>query len=115
MAQPKKKKPMKIFPAEKARTMTQVLGTISERTGLTKKDVSGVFEEMSAIIKADLGKKGPGVFTVPRLMKIKSVHKAKRPARKGVNPFTGVEMMFKAKPARNIIKVVPMKALKEMV
>ena len=48
-------------------------------------------------------------------MKIVKLHKPRRAARKGVNPFTGEEMMFKAKPAHNIVKVRPLKSLKEMV
>ena len=59
--------------------------------------------------------RGPGTFTVPGLMKIAKVHKPRRAARKGINPFTGEEMMFKAKPAHNVIKVRPLKSLKEMV
>ena len=67
------------------------------------------------MIKKDLGKRGPGVFTVPSLMKIKVVRKPATKARKGINPFTGEETVFKAKPARNVVKVLPLKALKEMV
>jgi len=67
------------------------------------------------LIESDIGKRGPGVFTVPGLMKIKVVRKPATKARKGINPFTGVEMMFKAKPARNVVKVQALKGLKEMV
>jgi nucleoid DNA-binding protein len=98
----------------KARTKSQIFGDISEKTGLTRKQVAGVFDEMAKLIRTDL-KKGPGIFTVPGLMKIKKVHKPKRAARKGINPFTGQEMMFKAKPAHNVVKVLALKGLKEMV
>ncbi|MCK4951550.1 MAG: HU family DNA-binding protein, partial [Gammaproteobacteria bacterium] len=57
----------------------------------------------------------PGTFTVPGLMKVKVVRKPATKARKGINPFTGEEMMFKAKPARNVAKVLPLKGLKDMV
>ena len=67
------------------------------------------------MIKKDLGKKGPGIFTVPGLMKIKVVRKPATKARKGINPFTGEEMMFKAKPSRNVVKVLALKGLKDMV
>ncbi len=99
----------------KPRTKTQILGDISDKTGLARKEVSAVFEQMAALIKKDLGRSGPGTFTVPGLMKIKKVHKPRRAARKGINPFTGVEMMFKAKPAHNVVKVLALKGLKEMV
>ena len=55
------------------------------------------------------------MFNVPGLMKIKVVRKPATKARKGINPFTGEETMFKAKPARNVVKVTPLKALKDMV
>ena len=98
----------------KARTKTQIMGDISDKTGLTRKEVASVFESMAGLIKKDL-RRGPGTFTVPGLMKIKKVHKPAKKARMGTNPFTGEEMMFKAKPARNIIKVLALKGLKDMV
>ena len=100
--------------APKARTKSQIFGEIADSTDLTRKDVAAVFDAMSGLIKKDIGRRGPGVFTVPGLMKIKKVHKPKRPARKGINPFTGEEMMFKAKPAHNVVKVQALKNLKEM-
>ena len=99
----------------KGRTKSQIYGDLAEATELKRKEVSSVFEEFSALIKKDLGKRGPGVFTVPGLMKIKVVRKPATKARKGINPFTGEEAVFKAKPARNVVKVLPLKALKEMV
>ena len=98
-------------PTTKAETFTY----IAEKTGLTKKDVSAVFEAMSSLIKRDIKRTGPGVYTVPGLMKVKVVRKPATKARKGVNPFTGEPMTFKAKPARNVVKVLPLKALKDMV
>ena len=102
-------------PAAKAPTKSQVFGSISESTGLTKKDVSEVFDALSGEIKKNLGRRGPGVFTVPGLMKLTVQRKPATKARKGVNPFTGEEIMIKAKPARNVVKVRPLKNLKEMV
>lgn len=98
----------------KPSTKTEILSYLAEETDLKKKDISAVFEALADLIQRDL-KKGPGVFNVPGLMKIKVVNKPAVPARKGTNPFTGEEMMFKAKPARNVVKVTPLKALKEMV
>ncbi len=99
----------------KPRTKSQVLGEIADKTGLTRKEVASVFDTMTALIKKDLGSRGPGMFTVPGLMKIRKVHKPRRAARKGINPFTGEEMMFKAKPAHSAVKVTALKGLKEMV
>ena len=100
--------------AKKPTTKSESLTYISEKTDLTKKEVGSVFDSLATLIKRDL-KRGPGVYTVPGLMKIKVVRKPATKARKGVNPFTGEEMMFKAKPARNVVKVLALKGLKEMV
>jgi len=100
---------------KKAATKSQIIADIADKTELTKKDVNAVFSELANLIKRDLKKNGPGAFTVPGLMKIKVVHKPATKARKGINPFTGEETTFKAKPARNVVKVLALKALKDMV
>ena len=100
--------------AKKPTTKSETLTYIADKTDLTKRDVSAVFDALGLLMKRDL-KRGPGVYTVPGLMKVKVVRKPATRARKGVNPFTGEEMMFKAKPARNVVKVLPLKGLKEMV
>ncbi len=96
-------------------TKSQILSGIAEETGLTRKDVGAVFDSLNGMIKKNLGRRGPGIFSVPGLMKIKVVKKPATKARKGINPFTGQEMVFKAKPARKAVKVLPLKGLKEMV
>ncbi|MGI9380996.1 MAG: HU family DNA-binding protein [Methyloligellaceae bacterium] len=95
-------------------TKSQLLSTLAENTGLDKKSVTAVMDELSAVIERHLKKRGAGEFTVPGLMKIKTVRKPATKARKGINPFTGEEMMFKAKPAKTVVKVQPLKALKDM-
>jgi len=99
----------------KARTKSQIYTDIATSTELSRKQVAAVFDAMANLIKKDLGGKGPGIFTVPGLMKVKRIHKPATKAREGVNPFTGEKMMFKAKPARNVVKVQPLKNLKTMV
>ena len=99
---------------KKPTTKTEMLTTIAEKTGLKRKDVSAVFDELAVLVKRDL-KSGPGVFNIFGLMKVKVVRKPATTARKGINPFTKEEVMFKAKPARNVVKVLPLKALKDMV
>ncbi len=93
----------------------QLYSHLSECNGISRKEISGVFEALSEVMESHLKKGGPGEFTVPGLMKCKVIRKPATKARKGVNPFTGEPTMFKAKPARNVIKVRPLKALKEMV
>ena len=101
--------------AEKPRTKTEILTTLAEKAGLEKKEVEAVFKAMEELIAEDLGKKGPGVFTIPGLLKIKAVRKDATKKRKGKNPFTGEEQWFKAKPAHNVVKATPLKALKDKV
>ena len=101
--------------AGKARTKSQVFSVISEETDLSKKQVGAVFDALAGLIGKDIGKRGPGVFNVPGLMKIKVVRKPATKARKGINPFTGEPTIFKAKPARNVVKVQALKGLKDMV
>ena len=96
-----------------APTKSEILAQISKDTGLAKKQVSDVFESLGGVVKKSL--KGSGLFTLPGLLKMKVVKKPATKARMGVNPFTGQEMMFKAKPARKVIKAQPLKALKTMV
>ncbi|MCH9644076.1 MAG: HU family DNA-binding protein [Gammaproteobacteria bacterium] len=93
---------------------SQILTYISESTELSKKEVSTVFETLGNLMHRHLRKGGAGEFTVPSLMKCVVKRKPATKARKGINPFTGEEIMFKAKPARNVIKVRPLKKLKEM-
>jgi nucleoid DNA-binding protein len=99
----------------KPMTKSEIVSGIAEETELTKKQVNAVFEAMSGQIKKSLGRRGPGAYTVPGLMKLVVVRKPATKARKGINPFTGEETTFKAKPARNIVKIRPLKNLKDMV
>ncbi len=99
----------------KAMTKTEILAALAEGTGLSKNEISSVFTELGTLIGKNLGKRGPGVFNIPGLMKVKVIRKPATKARKGINPFTKEEQMFKAKPARNVVKVLPLKGLKDMV
>ena len=101
--------------AKKAPTKTEILNSIAEQTELSKKDVAAVFDALAGDIGKSLGKRGPGTFSIPGLCKILVQRKPATKARKGINPFTGEETMFKAKPARKVVKIMPLKALKDMV
>ena len=97
-------------------TKTQLLSLLAEETGMTRKDVGAVMDELGRTISRHLRKRGgAGQFTLPGLLKIKTVRKPATKSRKGTNPFTGEEMVFKAKPARTMVKVQPLKSLKDMV
>ncbi len=107
--------PVRKTPAIQNRfTKTQTLTEIADNTGLTKKQVSSVLDELGIVIERHIKKRGAGEFTLPGLMKIKTVKKPARKARKGINPFTGEETMFKARPASTAVKILALKALKDM-
>jgi nucleoid DNA-binding protein len=101
--------------AVKAATKSEILTKIATTTSLSRKQVSSVFDALSDEIKFAVGKKGPGVFAVPGLLKILVKHKPAQKAKMAINPFTKVEEMRKAKPASKVIKVRPLKALKDFV
>jgi nucleoid DNA-binding protein len=100
-------------PAAKGPSKGEIFTAAAEKTGLTRKQVAGVYDAIVEQIKASVGKKGPGTFVVPGLMRINVITKPAVKARKGINPFTKMEQMFKAKPARKVVKVRPLKSLKD--
>lgn len=100
--------------ARKTASKSEILSAIAENTALSRKQVNAVFAALSREIENAVGRKGPGVFAMPGLVKIKVVHKPATKARSGINPFTKEPCVFQAKPARNVIKVRPLKALKDM-
>jgi nucleoid DNA-binding protein len=110
----------KVAPAKKALsikeplTKSQILAHVAEASDLSKKQVAMVFEQISALIEGSIKPRGPGTFTLPGLLKINIVKKPAKKARKGTNPFTGEEIMFKAKPAYSVVKIRALKKLKEM-
>lgn len=107
--------PEKKIKAVKERfTKTQILTQIAENTELSKKQVQSVLDELSDVIEGHVKKRAVGEFVLPGLLKVSTVKKPAKKARKGINPFTGEEQMFKAKPASIQIKVRPLKKLKEM-
>ncbi|WP_165071673.1 HU family DNA-binding protein [Paludisphaera rhizosphaerae] len=99
----------------KAATKTEIYTAIATKTNLSKKDVAAVFEAMSELIGKEIGKKGPGLFVIPGLLKIKVQHKPATKARPGFNPATKEPITIKAKPARKVVRVLPLKALKDLI
>ncbi len=99
----------------KSRTKAEIFTKLSESSGLSKKQVSSLFDGLAELIKNDLGKKGPGVFIIPGLLKIKVQRKPATKAQRKMNPFTKQMQDYPAKPARNVVKALALKPLKEMV
>ena len=101
----------------KSMTKSELLNAIVADTDLTRRQVSEVLESLSAQISRSLGRRGPGMFTLPGLVKIEKKKVPARKARKGVpNPFKPGELMdVAAKPASTKVKVRALKNLKDMV
>ena len=98
-----------------AYSKSQLFTVLAENCDLSRKQVAALFEALQEVVCAHLTGRGPEVFTLPGLLKITVQHKPATKARKGINPFTGEPAIFKAKPARRVVKVRALKKLKEMV
>ena len=98
-------------------TKTQIVSDIAEATGLTRKQVGSVIDGLGCVIERHVKKGSVGIFTLPGLLKIKTVKKPARPAQKHVpNPFKPGEFMdVAAKPATTKVKILPLKKVKDMV
>ncbi|WP_185232277.1 HU family DNA-binding protein [Teredinibacter franksiae] len=113
-AAPKAAPAKKITAVKERYSKSQILNEIVESTELSRKDVSSVLDELTDIIEGHIKKRACGEFVMPGLFKIVTVKKPARKARKGINPFTGEETTFAAKPASIQVKLRPLKKLKEM-
>ncbi|QKX17455.1 HU family DNA-binding protein [Microbulbifer sp. YPW1] len=107
-------KAKKVTAIKEKYTKTQILNQIAENTELSRKQVQSVLDELTDLIEGHVKKRAVGEFALPGLMKITTVKKPAKKARKGINPFTGEETVFKAKPASIQVKIRPLKKLKEM-
>jgi DNA-binding protein HU-beta len=96
-----------------APTKSAIVAQICKDTELSRKEVGAVFESLNGIIRKSL--RGPGVFTLPGLLKMKVIKKPATKEREGMNPFTKQKMIFKAKPASKKVRVLPLKSLKSLV
>ncbi|MCH9690465.1 MAG: HU family DNA-binding protein [Gammaproteobacteria bacterium] len=104
----------KITAIKEKYTKTKLLTQIADNTELTRKQVQSVLDELTDIIEGHIKKRSVGEFAMPGLLKVTTVKKPAKKARKGINPFTGEEATFKAKPASIQVKIRPLKKLKEM-
>ncbi|MGH2523707.1 MAG: HU family DNA-binding protein [Anaerolineales bacterium] len=94
-------------------TKLQFVNAVAERSGLSKKEASAALDAVNEVVMEQL--KGAGEVTLPGLLKLNVVAKPATPERPGINPFTKEPTVFKAKPARKVVKARPMKALKDAV
>ena len=115
MAKAAKKKPFKATPATKRRSRGDTVRQIAAGTELKPRQVKEVFEALTALIAADLSKRGCGEFNFNGLMKLRTVNKPATSARKGRNPFTGEDIMIKAKPASRKVRVRALRTLNGLI
>jgi nucleoid DNA-binding protein len=99
---------------EKPLTKLQLFSSIAESTGLNKKQIAEVFEALKAEIAKSIGKKGPGVMTIPDICKVVRVQKKALPKRQVRNPQTGEMQWADPKPASTTVRCRPLKKLKDM-
>lgn len=115
MAKTAKKKPFKAAPASSRRSKSDLVKTIAEATELKSSKVKEVFDVLTQVIAADLGKKGVGEFNLNGLLKLKTVNKPATKSRKGRNPFTGEEITIKAKPASRKVRARALRSLNGLI
>lgn len=96
-------------------TKSQFVAALTESSGVPKKQVVAVLDALNAVVVEQLSKKGPGVVTLPGLLKLSVTDKPAVPERNGIDPFTKQPKLFKAKPASRAVKARPVKALKDAV
>jgi DNA-binding protein HU-beta len=94
-------------------TKGEFVEAIATQSGLDKKQVNAVLDALNDVVYKEL--KAENEVVLPGLIKLTSVTKPAVPEREGINPFTKEKTMFKAKPARKVIKPRPLKALKDAV
>jgi DNA-binding protein HU-beta len=100
---------------DKRMSKSQFVATLAEKSGLDKKQATSALEMINAIVAQQLGKRGPGEVLIPGMLKLTVVDKPATSKHEGINPFTKEPMTFKARPARKVIKVRPLKALKDAI
>jgi nucleoid DNA-binding protein len=98
----------------KRMTKAQIMSELSDKTGLTKREVQAVFEGLRELIKQQLGKRGPGEFVLPDLVKLKLKDVPAQKNKKFRNPGTG-EVFYKDVKATKKLRATPLKKLKDLV
>ena len=97
-------------------TKTGLIDKMAERAGIERKQAAACYKLLEDVMQASIMKGGLGVFTLPGLLKVKTrIKPAVKGGKKAINPFTKEEYITKSKPAKTIVKVLPMKKLKDAV
>jgi DNA-binding protein HU-beta len=101
--------------AAKRMSKAQVIAELAEKTGLGKKEVQSVFDQLMALAERELGKNGPGEFVLPDMVKLRVKMTPAQPEQKVINPFTKEEQMRPARPESRKVRASPVKRLKDLV
>lgn len=101
--------------SSKRMTKSQFVTALAEKSGLSKKQATAALDTINAMVAQQLGQNGPGEVIIPGLLKLSVVVKPATRQHEGINPFTKQPMTFQAKPARKVVRVRPLKALKDAV
>ena len=105
---------MRVKAMKEKQTRVEILQHISAQTGLKRIEVEAVFTEMAKLVKAHMKKQGSGEIMIPKLgLKIRKVRRKPTKKRVMVSPLTGKEVVIPPKPARDDIKLIALKGLKE--
>jgi nucleoid DNA-binding protein len=93
---------------------TQIISELAANSDLTRKQVNTLLAELATLVERHVKKRSVGEFVLAGLIKIHTVKRPAKKAYKGINPFTGNETTFKARPASVAVKVHALKGLKDM-
>ena len=109
-----KKASQRLSPISTKLSRAQLLELLVAESGLRKSEIKRVLGALDSVIEASLGPEGGGQFMMPGLLKMTAVRRPAVKARRGINPFTGEETWFKAKPPSTGVKIRPLKKLKRL-
>ena len=105
----------KITAVKEPMTKSAIINELTQNSQLNRKQVSSVLDELAILIERHIKKRSPGQFILPGLMKIEVKKKPATKKREGRNPRTGEKMVIKAKPAHRVVRIKPLKKLKDMI
>ena len=99
----------------KRMSKSQFVSALAEKSGLNRKQATSALDTINSMVAQQLGKRGPGEVLIPGLLKLNVVDKPATKKHEGVNPFTKEPMTYQAKAAHKVIRVRPLKALKDAI
>lgn len=96
-------------------TKVQTIAELAQKAEVDKKTAERLLNALADLAAQQLGDDGPGEFTIPGVVRMKTIAKPATKDRQGINPFTKEPMLIRGKPASKKVRVTPVKCLKELV